>query len=272
MFTGLKIAAKRAVPPRGLIHVRAWAAWLSGEPEIRLLPLLCDRGRVALDIGANVGVYSYFLRKYSTLCHAFEPHPQLADYLRRSFSSGVAVHDMALSDRDGDATLSVPLYQNRGRASLPIDGRSFARATIDPDNRLGGVATEDIKVRCRRLDHMGIEGIGFMKIDVEGHEFSVLKGATGILRRNAPTLLIECVGQSKTGGVQPLNEFLKGFGYQGFFLVDGRLKPLAEFDPDRHQNPKDLKSNKKPARAGYVYNFLFAKHADVLQRLEKLRA
>jgi len=77
MFTGLKIATKRAVPPRGLIHLRAVAGWLWGEPEIRLLPVLCDRHRVALDISANVGVYSYFLRKYSTLCHAFEPHPQL---------------------------------------------------------------------------------------------------------------------------------------------------------------------------------------------------
>lgn len=151
-----------------------------------------------------------------------------------------------------------------------MDGRSFARATIDPDNRLGGVPTQDITVRCRRLDDVGIDSIGFMKIDVEGHEFSVLRGASGVLRRDAPTLVIECVRQGKADGIQPLSEFLMGFGYLGFFLSDGRLRPLADFDPARHRKPNNPKPNEPPSRAGYVYNFLFAKNEDVVRRLEKL--
>src|ERR1700677_1900759 len=104
--------------PRSLRRLRwqtrtpgSHADWLlrGGEPEARLLPSLCDRRRVSIDVGGNVGGYTWLLYRLSKRVIVFEANPNLAARLawlcRLTLKTSVTVHNVALSDRSGTATL-----------------------------------------------------------------------------------------------------------------------------------------------------------------------
>uniref|UniRef100_UPI001916C781 FkbM family methyltransferase n=1 Tax=Mycobacterium paraintracellulare TaxID=1138383 RepID=UPI001916C781 len=68
------------------------------------------------------------------------------------------------------------------------------RSTIDTDNELTDVNGDDIRridVPVKRLDDLHLDDIGLIKIDVEGHELAVLRGATQTLTRNRPAIVVE---------------------------------------------------------------------------------
>src|SRR4051794_36562099 len=68
-----------------------------GEPEFRLLPFLVDRERVALDIGANKGIWAEAMRPLAKKVHAFEPNPKIFRELARAAHPSVTLHAVALS-------------------------------------------------------------------------------------------------------------------------------------------------------------------------------
>ena len=239
--------------------------WDDGEPEARLLPALCDPTRAAVDVGANVGAYSWHMRRYARLCHMFEPNPDLAAKLAIGFAlrGGVRLHRVALSDQPGTAVLRLP---HLGAEEL------IGLATIDTGNTLAGLAVREIPVPLRRLDDIKLGDVGFMKIDVEGHELAVLRGATALLRASRPNLLIEAQERHRPNAVHGLAAFLAPFGYSGCFLHDGALHDIATFDPAIHQHPDSLDglSNLRPDHF-HVANFIFGVDMAALRpRLEQL--
>jgi FkbM family methyltransferase len=263
----LKTRIKRFVPrpilrlyqAPGLIAKAAADVWEYGDPELRLLPVLCDPRRASLDIGANIGAYALHIRRFSRACYLFEPLPELARNLAAGFvlDRKVKVHQVALSDASGIVTLRLPFR----------DGdRATALSTIETANELHGMEFMKIDVPRRRLDDMGISDVGFIKIDVEGHELSVLRGAEGLLRASKPTLLIEAEERHRRSAVKTVSEFLKQFGYQGLFLLDGRTHHIETFDNDIHQNPDCVDVKGKKPNTIYVNNFIFSVHSEELRR------
>jgi FkbM family methyltransferase len=231
-------------------YVRARHGFL--EPEMALLPRLCLPDRVSVDIGANFGVYSYQMLRYSKECIAFEPYPRLASLLSRGLGERLTVHQVALSDRSGTATM---------QASFAQTGHN----TIEPSNRLESkvldpTGLETLEVQTRRLDDYHLGPVGFIKIDVEGHEPEVVAGASETLAMNRPALLIEIEEQHRAEGRQHLLSFLGNLDYRSFFLRGGALYPAETFDPQRDQNPE------RPAE--YVRNFIFLPR----NRLDAFRA
>jgi FkbM family methyltransferase len=225
---------------------RILATQAGTEVELSLLPALVDRSRAAVDVGANAGVYSLQLSQLVTQVHAFEPHPRMARILRANMPSNVTIRQAAVSDVDGQARLRFPVH----------DGfESDVLGTIDPANT--AVASADfrtIEVATVRLDSLALASIGFVKIDVEGHELSVLLGAKDTLRRDKPTLLIEAEERHRTGAVGSISSFLAGYGYSGMFVLDGRLHALDEFD-DAGSERHDAVGSQS---LGTVYNFIFS--------------
>jgi hypothetical protein len=95
----------------------------------------------------------------------------------------------------------------------------------------------------------------FVKIDVEGHELSVLKGGVRTLELHHPTILVECEARHRSDGdIRPVFNLLESFGYSGSFFCHCRRHPLAEFDPAFHQR---LDPNSDQLPPGYVNNFAF---------------
>ncbi|MEP9374786.1 FkbM family methyltransferase [Mesorhizobium sp. KR1-2] len=243
---------RNLVPPRIRATKDALKSWYGGEPELRLLPHICARDELAIDIGANRGVYSWHLRRWASGVVAFEPLPEMVRALERAFGSSVRIEAVALSDADGTATLRIP-----------SDRMLQGCATIEEENVLGGEVAE-IRVPRRRLDGYRFDRVAVIKIDVEGHELAVLKGACALLARDHPTLIVEAEERHREGALESICDYLSTWDYQGFVLWGGRLQPLNEIS-----GGSDF--GREAAKQG-IYNFVFAARDDVIERMRILHA
>lgn len=219
------------------------------DPELRLIRYWCDKSKVSIDIGASIGSYTVHLLNHSRKCYAFEPRPDAAAYLVERLAARsnprLQVEAVAMSDRTGDAHLRV-LVNETGRSTIE---------KANPVEQLGTV--EVLTVPARRLDdYDAIEPVGCIKIDVEGHEDAVLRGARRILVRDHPSLLIEIEERHKRHSVSTVNAFLEELGYQGFFYRRDRLHPIRLFRADVHQDVFNIVDNINRDNK-YVNNFLF---------------
>ena len=233
------------VPVRRWWRMRALDGELraTGEAELDVLPALVRAGDLALDVGANVGLFALALARLGARVIAFEPNPSMVNAVRLLRLRGVEVRPYALSDRDGGATLALP------------DGDT-GRATIDDARVPQG--DPRMAVALRRLDDLGLTGVTFIKIDVEGHEEAVLDGGAATIARDRPALLIEIEEAFNPGGLVRIAARLDG--HRGWFLIDRRWHPLDDFDVAVHQDSAAL----DPMRRGegrrvcrYYNNFLF---------------
>lgn len=226
-------------------------AWRIGQfdPELRLLPYLCDSARVSIDIGASIGSYTVHLLNHSRKCYAFEPRPDAAAYLVQRLTASpdprLRVEAVALSDHAAGAKLRV-LVRETGRSSIE---------RANPVEQLGPV--EVLNVPTRRLDDYGdIEPVGCIKIDVEGHEDAVLRGARQRLLFDHPSLIIEIEERHKRHSVRTVNAFLVELGYKGFFFRRNRLHRIESFRAQEHQDISILIGGAGNGKQ-YVNNFLF---------------
>jgi Methyltransferase FkbM domain len=110
-----------------------------------------------------------------------------------------------------------------------------------------------------RLDDYGFKSVALVKIDVEGHEQAVLRGAEETLRQCSPTILVELEERHCPGTVRNVSAFLSTLGYDGFFILDGAVMPISEFVQSSHQNPAHIGTWKEywVRRGVYVHNFFF---------------
>lgn len=240
------------LPASARLSKRALSAWLGGEPEIRLLPRLCRADELSLDIGANYGVYAWHLARFSKAVIAFEPQPGPADFIRRGLGAKVRVEQVALSDGEGEVVLRVPR-----------DRMQDGRATIEPGNALDALDATEIVVPRRRLDSYDLPRVGFVKIDVEGHELATLAGARSLLERDRPTLIVEAEDRHRAGAVESVAAFLAGLGYRGAFLRAGALVPIERIAAG---GPGFGGLGAGAAAAG-VNNFVFAARPEVVAAL-----
>jgi FkbM family methyltransferase len=232
------------------------------EQELHVAPLLCDKDKTSIDIGAAAGVYAVQVVGASRDCVAFEPRQSLALQMREMaecLSLPIRIEAVALSDVQGEATLRI----------LEKDG---GRSTIEPDNSLedpDGSGKRATTVPTQRLDDYRLDAVGFIKIDVEGHEAAVLRGALQTIRRCLPIILIEIEERHKPDAVRDAHKFFLDLKYEGYFLLDRNLVPIGCFDTAKHQNVAHIGGWKTNwTRSGvYVNNFFFVP-AGASRRLE----
>jgi FkbM family methyltransferase len=194
--------------------VRAQEFLRNGEPEARLLSLLVDRDRTAVDVGASNGVYTWHLRRLAKTVIAFEPNPKSFCSLRKA-SPDLDIRQIALSSKDRRDTLRVPICKN-----VTLEGWG----TLHPGNHFAELtpeATESFTVDVARLDDLGLKDVGFMKIDVEGHENEVVEGGGALLARDRPNLLVEAGGEVRGNDPRAIFRTLQSLGYVTFFLEHG---------------------------------------------------
>jgi FkbM family methyltransferase len=229
---------KHSLPMAERLRWNVVRAKATGEKELAYVGALCDPSATSLDIGANRGIYSYLMRQHSKSVIAFEPNPLYASFVRGALKD-VKVIEAAVSDHEGSCVLRVPL-------STEIAGMG----TIEAENTLDQLPVEEITIPVLTLDSLKLPKIGFIKIDVEGHELAALRGAAATIESSLPNLLIEAEERHRKGAVISIVAFLSGFGYNGLFHLNGELRPIEEFTTLTHQTMSDVG---KP----YVNNFIF---------------
>jgi FkbM family methyltransferase len=238
----LKDLIRKALPKPAAYLAHAKALF-ENEVELRLLPWLCNAREVAIDVGAFTGTYSVGLSIYSRRVIAIEPQPWQADALRRAMPRNVTIVEAALSDVAGSAIMK--LSSPGGGSMSTLDARAPIRNW------------PELSVSIIRLDDLHDERIGFIKIDVEGHERKVLAGAQSILQRDKPNLLVEAEERNEAGSVERLVGMLQSGGYDAYFVRNNRVLPICEFKSERDQDPKLLVGGQRRAYRDYINNFLF---------------
>lgn len=232
---------KRALVPARLELKRIVRRELSkGEPGLKLVPVLVDPNRAALDIGANRGIWAHEMARFTKAVLAFEPNPKLFAILQKAARKPVLCRPEALSDSEGEAELLIP-----GR-----DGRfSNQGASLNPD-KISGAEHIRVTVRTARLDDLDPPPVGFMKIDVEGHERAVLEGARGVIARDKPAMIIELEERHTGRDIHDELDHVESFGYRTLALVRGQLIDRSRFDADRDHRAL-------AGKPGYGNNFVF---------------
>jgi hypothetical protein len=110
-----------------------------------------------------------------------------------------------------------------------------------------------LSVPVAPLDAFDLRDVSFIKIDVEGHELEVLRGARGTIKREAPNVLIEVEQRQLDHPMQTVFDLLEGWGFRGFFLKGRQLLPLSEFSLPLHQRA----SGGEAVPREYINNFIF---------------
>ena len=246
--------ALRSLCPQALLNWREARFYgRYGEVELHLLEFLCSRNRDAIDVGANDGSYVHYLRRHARRVIAFEPMPSLVNGLRTKFGYGVDIRPIALSDTAGTVELRMPVVDG-----VTVTGCS----TVSPTASATYPDHQAIEVPMATLDSIYDGDVGFIKIDVEGHEQAVLDGAVETIRRCRPRMLVEIDERLSPGGLHRAKAYFKALDYQGYFVHAGHLDPIDWFVTEEMQDPANLPdltaSLQQRQRFGrYIYNFIF---------------
>lgn len=250
---GLRLSLR----PREFMHSQVW---LHGIYDLRVtetLWRLLDTGELAIDAGANIGYMTSIMAVrtgHTGRVIACEPWPENWAQLNQNVQrwqqenglNNVVTHELALADHSGCA-----------RFRLPFDsGNLGLGALVDPLAAVGstphGQAPNEIEVRVGQLDDLvGAESaVGLLKIDVEGHELTVLRGAEKLL---AAGRIRDIVFEEHRRYPTPVTQYLEHFGYRLYSMV-GHFRGLSlcaatESGPTGALDEPSLLATRNPGRA-----------------------
>jgi FkbM family methyltransferase len=180
-----------------------------------------SQGSIILDVGANIGAYTVPLAKAfpEIEVHAFEPNPYAIAHLRRNITlnrlSNIRLYEMGLGDEPCVLELNAFDSKDLGSSSF-----------ISPQR--AGSKSEPIPVQVEKLDNIYAKDtreISLIKIDVQGFEFKVLKGACELISRNRPYILLEhedvnfSTTEEALAAKRNLQQFFSEYHYRLFYMT-----------------------------------------------------
>jgi FkbM family methyltransferase len=194
------------------------------------------RGMIVLDIGAHHGFYTLLASKLvgpAGKVFAFEPSPREQKALRLNLTlnrcKNVSVQRLALSDAETQADLYVVNDEHTGFNSLRPPGIPSPTTQVTVS-----VKQLDNWIRETKVDH-----VDFIKLDVEGGEFAVLKGGAKLLeQRPRPLILAELENaRSEPWGLRAKDtaNLLRGYGFQWFTLLQGGILRKRPVNSDQYE-------------------------------------
>jgi FkbM family methyltransferase len=207
-------------PIASLLYWRGLAGW---EPETTSVFLrLLESDSILLDVGANTGLFSLLAAEVdpSIEVHAFEPVPSVFEVLERNLSRNafrnVTAHELALVDRGSTVTLYIP------------KGRVPVMASIQPG--WTSSSTEATTVKASTIDEFLRARepckVSMIKIDVEGAENQVLRGAAKTIARHRPLIICEVL--TTAAEHEATFELMQSAGYACLHLSADGPRPTSE--------------------------------------------
>lgn len=178
------------------------------DAVMQLLQTLDTRPRgLCMDIGANIGNHALFFARHYPGVWAFEPHPRTYQLLalNAQLAPQIRALPLGLSDAPGQAWIDLP-PGNAGMATVseaPAQGRLACTLSTLDDQLPADAGT-----------------VSLIKIDVEGHEARVLRGAARTLARDQPVVLLEQAASEFRDGSTPALDVLRALGYAQFVTLD----------------------------------------------------
>ena len=219
------------------------------EPETKLLLNMIPHNQAMLDVGANWGAWSCIMGSIlpTEMIYSFEPISEPFNILQKRKKNNV--FNVAVSAESGTCTLKIPKI--KGKLSTYRSSVNHGYTYKDED---GCEYSEAQKITIDEFVENNIKiVIGFIKIDVEGHELEVLKGAKKTITENHPIMLIEIEQKHYDISIKDVLKKISSFGYNIYFFKkpDLALRPISEFSAEKNQDPINYETNQ------YVNNFIF---------------
>jgi FkbM family methyltransferase len=186
-------------------------------------------GMCCMDVGANQGFFTILASqrlKKEDRVFAFEPSPREFARLKRNIwlnrCANVILENIAVGSREGVTDFYMCLGNQGSLSSIRPQA-----ADVTARRKLIQVPATTLDIYARKKD---IESIGFIKVDVEGGELDVLKGATGVLAEYRPVLMCEVADvRTMQWGykARDIYDFLNDYRYSWYSVADnGNLTPL----------------------------------------------
>lgn len=164
---------------------------------------------IFVDIGAHIGRYVVELSKYFNKIVAFEPNPYIFKLLKcntilNNIEDKVDLYNYALSDRDSETYFKVN-YFNDGTSKI-----------------VNGPGEDVIKIQCKKFDDFDIDlkKVKLILIDVEGHEYQVLKGMKNGLKELPKGCSIILEIHDNDPNKDKVIELLKENGFENIYKID----------------------------------------------------
>ncbi|MBA2671086.1 MAG: FkbM family methyltransferase [Gemmatimonadetes bacterium] len=194
-----------------------WSNPLERVDEEDLMRTLIGPGDVVVDVGANIGALTLtasVMVGSSGKVYAFEPHPLTFGYLRGNLEmngvSNVVCQNVCLGESEGIVTFSSNSSDDQNSVSDDEGGVSVVLKRLD-----------DVVDDARR--------IAVLKVDVEGYEMAVFRGASSVLRRSECVLYESWEGLAQKYGhsTSEINEYLRSFGFVILRQHNGVVHPVS---------------------------------------------
>lgn len=227
---------------------------LEFDAELLLLEFLLTKDSVFFDIGANKGEYAYYAEKliHPNNIYLFEPEKNLNKQLNAIFKN-CQVFNVALSDSSGTHQFKIPVINgvaDNCLSSLEVDNKE--------DNETEAIVYE---VKTNTLDNFVEDKRivpSLIKIDVEGHELSVLKGAEHTISKHHPTLIIEIEQRHhKDMNIDSVFESFKQKGYNAYYYSKKQSQLFSYENKTHLTNSKDFFGT-----INYINNYIFIHHSN----------
>lgn len=185
------------------------------EGEVKLFRMMIQKSHVVCDVGANIGAHTLVFSKLASQVYAFEPIPTnfncLAGMVALNDLRNVTLRQVGISDHDG-----IMAYMD---LNFDMDGNNFGAAPLEKFKGERGVPVYKLETPCN-----------FLKVDVEGMEPEVLRGATDMIKDCQPALYVE---SDRTERYEELYDLIKSLGYYAYWHA-----PLL-FNPDNFYGDKE---------------------------------
>jgi FkbM family methyltransferase len=173
-----------------------WENWMRQDVEFAYKP-----GTDILDLGGNIGCNALMFSDYGPV-HTFEPlfHKIIQKNIEQnSLSNPIQVYPFGLSSAPSDMNIYFPKTKN--------GLHNYGCCSVQPNK--DEHSNTSVVIHLERLDdvYKGVPSV--MKIDVEGHELAVLKGADATIRRHMPALIVEIHHFEES----PVSKYIQNLGY-----------------------------------------------------------
>ena len=226
------------------------------EREMLILDRIVSPGAKVMDIGANLGYYTYPLTQIvgsNGKVISFEPIHEVNEcltYAKKKLAwDNTEIYKFALGSEEGSFDMVVPVDVN-GRE---ITGLSHLSGKFDEKNAI----KYTVQVKC--LDNLDIEldGLSFIKCDVEGAELNVFRGAINTIKKYHPLILVEIENRHLERYHLTSKDvflFLHNIGYKSYYYDGAKLVDCQDcvygfnnyfFIPEKHLNVLDAFADNK---------------------------
>lgn len=182
---------------------------------LTVLPPYLDKNKLTVDVGGNTGHMAFFFSDHSKEVYTYEAVDVVYKQLKKieGRKKNVKAFNLAVSD-------------SIGKQTFYIDDKRLSNSSFL--NLVEGIKTE---VDVVSLDSLNLENVGFIKVDVEGTELDVLKGAINILKNQRPNCMLEIYKPYSKYPLGDIFDFMFDLNYKCFYYdhsVEGGLVEVKD--------------------------------------------